>query len=70
MHARSSLSSRRRRGVATTWYAPDLAGLHTQGETLEEATANAEDALALDVEGLREYGASPNAGVIRRRFPP
>lgn len=34
-------------------YAPDLAGLHTQGNTLEEATANAEEALALYVDGLR-----------------
>ena len=28
-------------------YAPELPGLHTQGEDLEEATANAEEALAL-----------------------
>lgn len=37
-------------------YAPDLPGLHTQGETLDEAKANAEEALALYVEGLREEG--------------
>jgi len=37
-------------------YAPDLPGLHTQGITLDEATANAEQALQLYVEGLREEG--------------
>ncbi len=33
-------------------YAPDLPGLHTQGDTLDEATANAREALALYVEGI------------------
>ncbi|MBA3509022.1 MAG: type II toxin-antitoxin system HicB family antitoxin, partial [Thermoleophilaceae bacterium] len=28
-------------------YAPELPGLHTQGENLEEATENAREALAL-----------------------
>jgi predicted RNase H-like HicB family nuclease len=50
-------------------YAPDLPGLHTQGDTLDEATANAQEALELYVEGLREEGRSLDAGVIRRRFP-
>jgi predicted RNase H-like HicB family nuclease len=50
-------------------YAPDLPGLHTQGETLDEATANAEEALALYIEGLREDGLSLDTGVIRRSFP-
>jgi predicted RNase H-like HicB family nuclease len=50
-------------------YAPDLPGLHTQGDTFEEATANAQEALELYVEGLREEGRSLDAGVIRRRFP-
>jgi predicted RNase H-like HicB family nuclease len=44
-------------------YAPDLPGLHTQGETVEEAEVNAKEALELYVEGLRD------AGVIRRTFP-
>jgi predicted RNase H-like HicB family nuclease len=39
-------------------YAPDLPGLHTQGDTLEEATANAQEALELYVEGLREGGSA------------
>jgi predicted RNase H-like HicB family nuclease len=50
-------------------YAPDLPGLHTQGETIDEATANAEEALALYVEGLREAGRSLDTGVIRLKFP-
>lgn len=50
-------------------YAPDLPGLHTQGETLEEATANAQEALDLYIEGLREDDLPLDAGVIRRRFP-
>lgn len=47
-------------------YAPDLPGLHTQGEDLEEATENAREALALYVEGLREDGRTVESGVVRR----
>lgn len=50
-------------------YAPDLPGLHTQGSSLEDATANAREALALYVEGLLEDGLSLDTGVIRRKFP-
>jgi predicted RNase H-like HicB family nuclease len=50
-------------------YAPDLPGLHTQGDDLEDAMANASDAVALYVEGLREDGESLDTGVIRRRIP-
>ena len=50
-------------------YAPDLPGLHTEGETLEEAIANAREALQLHVEGLREDGRPIDAGVVRRKFP-
>jgi predicted RNase H-like HicB family nuclease len=50
-------------------YAPDLPGLHTQGEDLGDATKNAEEALALYVEGVREDGGSLDTGVIRRKFP-
>jgi predicted RNase H-like HicB family nuclease len=49
-------------------YAPDLPGLHTQGASLDDATQNAEEALALYVEGLREDGGSVDTGVIRRKF--
>lgn len=50
-------------------YAPDLPGLHTEGDTLREATANAQEALALYVEGMREDRRSLDTGVIRRKFP-
>lgn len=49
-------------------YAPDLPGLHTQGESVAEAEANAREALELYVEGLREEGRSFDTGVIRRKF--
>jgi len=50
-------------------YAPDLPGLHTQGETVEEAEANAREALELYVDGLREEGRTFDSGVLRRTFP-
>ncbi len=34
-------------------YAPDLPGLHTQGDDMDDAMANASEAVALYVEGLR-----------------
>jgi predicted RNase H-like HicB family nuclease len=39
-------------------YAPELPGLHTQGDSLDEATENAREALELYVEGLHEDGRS------------
>jgi predicted RNase H-like HicB family nuclease len=50
-------------------YAPELPGLHTQGDSLEDATANAEEALALYVGGLREEGRPLQMGIVRRRLP-
>ncbi len=50
-------------------YAPELPGLHTQGENLEEATENAREAMALYVEGLRDDGHSLDFGIIRRTLP-
>jgi predicted RNase H-like HicB family nuclease len=49
-------------------YAPDLPGLHTQGEDLDEAAENAAEALALYVEGLRDDGLPLPTGVVRRRL--
>jgi len=46
-----------------------MATVAAQGDTLGEATANAQEALELYVEGLREEGRSLDAGVIRRQFP-
>jgi predicted RNase H-like HicB family nuclease len=50
-------------------YAPELPGLHTQGGDLNDALANANEAVALYVEGLREDGESLDMGVIRRKVP-
>jgi predicted RNase H-like HicB family nuclease len=49
--------------------APELPGLHTAGDSLDEVTENAREALALYVEGLREDGRSLDFGVIRRTLP-
>jgi predicted RNase H-like HicB family nuclease len=49
-------------------YAPDLPGLHTQGDSLEEATDNTREALELYVEGLREEGRPLDTGVVRRKL--
>jgi predicted RNase H-like HicB family nuclease len=53
-------------------YSPDLPGLHTKGETLDEATANAVEALALYVEGCaRKAGRSePGTFGASSRSPP
>lgn len=50
-------------------YAPELPGLHTQGDTLNEATENAREALALYVDGLREDGRPLEMGIVRRKLP-
>ncbi len=50
-------------------YARELPGLHTQGDTLEEATENARDALALYVEGLREGDRPLEKGTVQRTLP-
>jgi predicted RNase H-like HicB family nuclease len=50
-------------------YAPELPGLHTQGDSLDEATDNARQALALYVDGLREDGRSLESGIVRHRLP-
>jgi predicted RNase H-like HicB family nuclease len=50
-------------------YAPDLPGLHTQGDSLDDATENAREALELYIEGLREEGRPLDTGVVRRKLP-
>ena len=47
-------------------YAPELPGLHTQGDSLDEATDNAREALTLYVDGLREDGRPLEMGIVRR----
>jgi predicted RNase H-like HicB family nuclease len=49
-------------------YAPEFPGLHTQGEEMDDALANASEAVALYVEGLREDGESLDQGIVRRRI--
>jgi len=51
-------------------YAPDLPGLHTQGDNMNDAVANASEAVALYVEDLREDDGPFASGVIRRSSPP
>jgi len=64
--AKSSSSSSRQEDGGYYVYAPGLAGLHTQGENLEDVTESAREALALYVEGLREDGRGVETGVVRR----
>jgi predicted RNase H-like HicB family nuclease len=49
-------------------YAPELPGLHTQGEDMDDALANAREAVALYVDGLREDGESLDLGIVRRKI--
>lgn len=43
--------------------------MHTQGDDLDDALANANEAVTLYVEGLREDGESLDMGVVRRKIP-
>lgn len=52
-----------------TVYSPDLPGMVTQGDSMEEATANAEEAIALYVKSVRERGKDVPFGIVRRSFP-
>ena len=38
---------------------PALPGCHSEGDTLDEATANAREAIAVYLESLRAHGESP-----------
>jgi antitoxin HicB len=49
-----------------TVYSPDLPGLITDGETLESAERNAQEALALYVESMRGRGQPLGRDVVRR----
>lgn len=51
-----------------TVYSPDLPGMVTQGETMDEAAENAEEAIALYVDSMRERGQDVPLGVVRRSF--
>jgi len=47
-------------------YAPDLPGLNTQGDDIDDAMASASEAVALYSVGLPEDGEPLDSGVIRR----
>lgn len=51
-----------------TVYSPDLPGMVTQGDTMEEAATNAQEAIALYVESMRERGKDVPLGIVRRNF--
>jgi predicted RNase H-like HicB family nuclease len=42
-------------------YAPGLPGMHTQGDDIDDAIANANEATALYIEELREDGITRSA---------
>ncbi|HEY7891878.1 MAG TPA: DNA-processing protein DprA [Solirubrobacteraceae bacterium] len=52
-----------------TVYAPELPGLVVKGETLEQATASATEALELYAKNMREHGKPIRHQVVRRKFP-
>lgn len=41
----------------------------TEGDSLDEAIANAQEAIELYVESMRERGKDVPVGVVRRKFP-
>lgn len=45
-------------------YSPDLPGLHTQGDNLDEAADNAREALALYIARLRDDGQPLTTGIV------
>lgn len=52
-----------------TVYSPELPGMVTQGDTLDEASENAYEAIDLYVESMRARGKDVPLGVVRRNFP-
>jgi hypothetical protein len=49
-------------------YAPDLPGLHTQGKDIDEATENAQEALALTSRVCAKKVGPVGSGIVRRRL--
>lgn len=53
-----------------TVYSPELPGMVTEGDSLDDATQNAEEAIELYFESMRDRGKElPRGGVVRRKFP-
>ncbi len=49
-----------------TVYSPELPGLITEGDTLETAERNAQEALELYVESMRDRGQPLGRDIVRR----
>lgn len=49
-----------------TVYSPELPGLITEGDTLEAAERNAQEALELYVESMRDRGQPLGRDIVRR----
>ena len=49
-------------------FAPDLPGLHSQGDSLADAKENAQEALELYIEAMREDGQTVDIRLLRPRF--
>ncbi len=49
-----------------TVYSPELPGLITEGDTLEAAESNAQEALELYVESMRDRGQPLGRDIVRR----
>jgi len=49
-----------------TVYSPELPGLITEGDTLESAERNAQEALELYVESMRDRGQPLGREIVRR----
>lgn len=52
-----------------TVYSPDLPGMVTEGDSLDDAVANAQEAIELYAESMRARGKDVPFEVVRRKFP-
>lgn len=52
-----------------TVYSPELPGMVTEGDSLDDASKNAEEAIELYFESMRARGQEVPGGVVRRKFP-
>jgi predicted RNase H-like HicB family nuclease len=66
--AETGLSSWLVAGTGAHAYEPSRAESWQQGEDIDDAVENAQEALALYVEGLRKEGRPVGSGIVRRRL--
>lgn len=55
-------------GGGYTVYSPDLPGMVTQGDTLDDAKQNAQEAIELYVESMRDRGKDVPLPIVRRNY--